>query len=70
MANEANSELRYLALELTKMSKKNKIPFEKIAKEYVQNVFKLEKIIIESSKRFEKKKIQQLNKNKSKNQLD
>ncbi|MFA5108529.1 MAG: hypothetical protein WC492_03290 [Candidatus Micrarchaeia archaeon] len=45
----ANSELRYLALELTKLAKKEKKPFATVANQYVQNVFELEGILKSSS---------------------
>ena len=46
----ANSELRYIALELTKISKQAKKPFSSIAGEYVQNVFELETLLRNSAK--------------------
>ncbi len=41
----ANSELRYIALELTKISKRQKKPFRAVAAEYVQNVYELETML-------------------------
>lgn len=38
----ANSELRYIALELTKLAEKRKKPFKALASEYMLNVFELE----------------------------
>jgi hypothetical protein len=52
----ANSEIRYLALELTKLAKKTKTPFEKIAQEYVRNVFTLEQTIIKNVKKYYQEK--------------
>ncbi|MFN3909639.1 MAG: hypothetical protein ACK4J0_00180 [Candidatus Anstonellaceae archaeon] len=53
---EINSEIRYLTLELTKLAKKTKIPFRKIAQEYVKNVFMLEEIVIKNVKEYYRKK--------------
>ncbi|MFH0927027.1 MAG: hypothetical protein V1822_00425 [Candidatus Micrarchaeota archaeon] len=41
----ANSELRYLALELTKLAASQKKPFSAVAGEYVQNVHDLQSIL-------------------------
>ncbi|MFH1306684.1 MAG: hypothetical protein ABIH83_03470 [Candidatus Micrarchaeota archaeon] len=41
----ANSELRYIALELTKLAHQKKKTFKEIAGEYVQNVYLLETIL-------------------------
>jgi hypothetical protein len=41
----ANSELRYIALELTKISQKQKKPFQAVAAEFVQNVYELENML-------------------------
>lgn len=41
----ANSELRYLALELTKIAVKGKRPFKAVATEYVQNVYELQNVL-------------------------
>lgn len=38
----ANSELRYIALELTKLAEQRKKPFKMVAAEYMLNVFELE----------------------------
>ncbi len=38
----ANSELRYIALELTKLAEKRRKPFKILAAEYMLNVFELE----------------------------
>ena len=46
--SDHNSELRYIALELMKLSKIKKIPFKKLAKEYIKNVYLLDKMIQES----------------------
>ncbi|MEM3362508.1 MAG: hypothetical protein QXV83_03975 [Candidatus Anstonellaceae archaeon] len=56
MTDEAKTELRFLALELTKIARKDKVSFEKVAREYIKNVFKLEEIIMESVRKAEKKK--------------
>lgn len=44
-----NSELRYIALELTKMAHQQKRPFSKVADEYVGNVYRLESVLKSSS---------------------
>ena len=41
----ANSELRYIALELTKMAQKQKRPFKAVAADYMMNVFELENML-------------------------
>ena len=41
----ANSELRYIALELTKLAEKRKKPFKALAAEYMVNVFELESML-------------------------
>lgn len=41
----ANSELRYITLELMKLAQKRKVPFEKISEEYVRNTFHLKNAI-------------------------
>ncbi len=41
----ANSELRYIALELTKLAEKRKKPFKIVAAEYMLNVFELESML-------------------------
>lgn len=41
----ANSELRYIALELTKLSYRHKKPFKAMASEFVGNVYDLESIL-------------------------
>ena len=38
----ANSELRYIAMELTKLAAKRKKPFRAVAAEYILNVYDLE----------------------------
>jgi hypothetical protein len=38
----ANSELRYIAMELTKLAAKQKKPFRSVAAEYIRNVYELE----------------------------
>ncbi len=43
----ANSELRYITLELMKLADKRGASFEKMAGEYVDNAFKLKKLIEE-----------------------
>jgi hypothetical protein len=43
----ANSELRYIALELTKIAMQKKKPFRAVAGEYVQNVYELESMLRE-----------------------
>lgn len=44
----ANSELRYIALELTKMAQKRKKPFRAVAAEYMENVYELEGLLREA----------------------
>jgi hypothetical protein len=46
-----NSELRYLALELTKMAHQQNKSFSKVADEYVGNVYKLESVLKSSSEK-------------------
>jgi len=46
----ANSELRYLALELTKIATKKKQTFKAVAAEYMQNVYELQSILKGGSK--------------------
>ena len=41
----ANSELRYIALELTKISQKQKKTFKAVAAEFVENVYELENML-------------------------
>jgi len=41
----ANSEMRYIALELTKLAHRKKKSFRSVASEYVQNVYDLEGIL-------------------------
>ena len=41
----ANSELRYIALELTKIAAQQKKPFGAVASEFVQNVYSLQTIL-------------------------
>ena len=41
----ANSELRYIALELTKLAHKQKRPFKAVAADYMFNVFELENML-------------------------
>ena len=43
----ANSELRYITLELMRLAEKRNIPFEQMAEEYIQNTFHLKKLIEE-----------------------
>jgi len=43
----ANSELRYMTLELMKLAEKRNVPFEQMAREYVKNTFCLRKAIEE-----------------------
>lgn len=45
----ANSELRYITLELMKLAQKRSIPFEQISEEYVQNTFNLKTAIDKES---------------------
>lgn len=42
---DVNSEIRYITLELMKMSEKRKIPFKKIAEEFVNNANILHELI-------------------------
>jgi len=41
----ANSEIRYLALELTKIAVKQKKPFASVASDFVKNVYELQSIL-------------------------
>ena len=41
-----NSELRYITLELMKLAKSSGRSFEEVAKEYIQNVYKLHALIL------------------------
>lgn len=41
----ANSELRFIALELSKIAFRKNKPFAQVASEYVQNVHELESIL-------------------------
>ncbi|VVB57458.1 Uncharacterised protein [uncultured archaeon] len=41
----ANSELRYIAMELTKLAAKRKKPFRAVAAEYIVNVYELENML-------------------------
>ena len=43
----ANSELRYITLELMKLAEKHGTTFDEIAHDYVRNTFKLKKLIEE-----------------------
>ncbi|MEM2174961.1 MAG: hypothetical protein QXS37_02275 [Candidatus Aenigmatarchaeota archaeon] len=43
------SEIRYLTIELMKISYEKKIPFEKVAKEFLKNVKKMIELIEEGS---------------------
>lgn len=45
----ANSEMRYIALELTKLSKRHRKPFKIVATEFVKNVYHLEGMLRSSS---------------------
>jgi len=40
-----NSEMRYIALELMKISERKKKPFNKVAREYISNVYRLRRLI-------------------------
>jgi hypothetical protein len=44
----ANSELRYITLELMRLAEKRNISFEQMAQEYVKNTFHLKKLIEEN----------------------
>lgn len=41
----ANSELRYIAMELTKLAEKRRKPFKAVAAEYILNVYDLESML-------------------------
>lgn len=41
----ANSELRYIALELTKLAINQKKPFAAVANEFMQNVYELQGLL-------------------------
>lgn len=43
----ANSELRYITLELMRLAEKKNVTFEQMADEYVKNTFHLKKLIEE-----------------------
>ena len=43
----ANSELRYITLELMKIAEKKGATFDEMARDYVNNTFKLKKLIEE-----------------------
>ena len=40
-----NSEMRYITLELMKISERRKKPFAKVAREYISNVYRLRRLI-------------------------
>ena len=42
---DANSELRFIAMELTKIAEKRKRPFKAIAAEYIHNVYELDEML-------------------------
>ncbi|NPA22285.1 MAG: hypothetical protein GXN92_01765 [Candidatus Micrarchaeota archaeon] len=46
-----NSEVRYIALELMKLSKLKNIPFKKLAREYIKNVYLLDQMIQEAQEK-------------------
>jgi hypothetical protein len=60
-----NPEIRHIALELMKLAKKTKTPFKKIAKEYVQNVFDLQEIVVKTVQEIERKTNKKIIKNTS-----
>ncbi len=41
----ANSELRYIAMELTKLASRKKRPFRAVAAEFISNVYELESML-------------------------
>lgn len=43
----ANSELRYITLELMRLAEKKNLPFSQMAEDYVKNTFHLKKLIEE-----------------------
>ena len=43
----ANSELRYITLELMRLAEKRSVTFEQMADDYVKNTFHLKKLIEE-----------------------
>jgi hypothetical protein len=42
---QSNSEMRFIALELMKLSFRRKVPFSRIARRFVKNVYFLERLI-------------------------
>jgi hypothetical protein len=42
---DANSELRFIAMELTKIAEKRKRPFKAVAAEYIHNVYELDEML-------------------------
>jgi len=53
----ANSEMRYISLELMKLAQKSGRPFAQVAREYIENTALLQEMIIgEEAKPVQKKK--------------
>ena len=44
-ATDVNSEIRFIALELMKISERKKRPFRRVAEEYISNVYRLRRLI-------------------------
>ena len=44
-ASGVNSEIRFIALELMKISERKKRPFRRVAEEYITNVYRLKRLI-------------------------
>ena len=44
--NGANSEMRYISLELMKLAQKSGKTFEQVAKEYMENTARLQEMIL------------------------
>lgn len=42
----ANSEMRYIALELMKLAQKSGKPFDEVAREYMENTARLQEMIM------------------------
>lgn len=40
-----NSEMRFIALELMKIAYRKRVPFKKVAAQFVKNVYSLEKLV-------------------------
>ncbi len=51
----ANSEMRYITLELMKLAARKKLPFRKIASEFVENAYSLAELLQDVPKSQERK---------------